>query len=117
MSTTAVPGMVIVFRGDVVLMKVVVGRGGNLTKRFADAIRAEVQKNGEAPSARNAYNLAAQMGFGSKQDRAVITASRVIYDGDTPGLEELCRKNFQSTEFVPLWGPTVPNPPVETVDT
>lgn len=117
MSTTTVPGMVIVCRSGEILMKVVVGCGSNLIKRFADAVRAEVRKNGnKIPSAREVYNLAAQMGFGSKPDRAVITASRVVYDGDTPGLVDLCLKTFQEWAFVPLWGPTVSDPPVEIVD-
>src|SRR5262245_6259238 len=93
----ATQGLVTVLVDGEVYMKIVTGSDGKLAQRVANAMRSVSR----LPTAKEAYGLALNLGFGQSESLVVVTENGGMYtDGDIP---ELYHTTFHNPWFNPRW--------------
>lgn len=94
----ATQGLVTIKVFGKVAMKIVAGIDGDKAKKVADAIRNQ----NPLPTAKEAYDLASNLGFGSEECLVVMTPTETVYKyGDQ--LHRRYRDTFYQPEFNPRW--------------
>jgi hypothetical protein len=100
-------GMVVVMRGEHVLMKIVCGCDGGHAPELAQAIRQH-----GLPSIKDADKLAEAAEFGCSDCRVIVTESEMYMGSHGPMEDEesmpggefrLYRETFQQSKFNPRW--------------
>lgn len=97
----ATQGIVSVMSDSTMLMKIVVGCDGYNAPKLAEAIRTL----GVCPSAREAYVMAEQVGFGEMNCLVVVTREEIYSKcAEEDALEKtLYRLKFHDPQFNPRW--------------
>ncbi len=98
----ATQGLVTLKRGEVVLMKIVVGDNGMKAGVLAKAIQMLMANTGSLPSSKEAYQMAERTHFGCPACLVVVTESDMtcLFTQD-PG--PLYRSTFTQPRFNPRW--------------
>jgi hypothetical protein len=94
----ATQGLVTVLKDGKVRMKIVAGTNGSKAAVVARAIK-DLRR---VPTLKEAYQLAAEHNFGTRQDLIVINQKRAKYEGSEP-LPPRYRSTFNSPVFNPRW--------------